>query len=281
MNVADDHFKDLPPAPQAYIREVEDETGARARRQSFFLSDRSNDIDSDLRGATMNPQEFVEVKMQVPKHLVGAFNQAVREFFVQARGGKTTGQLAEEVRASDRDAGLDSLVHLLQIAEHDSGQSRTVACFLAGLYNGTDFPFDLTELRGLDADLYEHCLAVLRLDSSPSVEIHQYLPDGTERFRSMIRAWNLDNRPDAEPVPVEGERYNVRYITYSNAPGYRAITLSVGFEDDLSRERPVKLNFTAEDSARISRDILDIHRSCWRDSEPIDKKPGENRPTWL
>jgi hypothetical protein len=39
MNVADDHFKDLPPAPQAYIRELEDETGAQARRQSFFLSD--------------------------------------------------------------------------------------------------------------------------------------------------------------------------------------------------------------------------------------------------
>ncbi|WP_457912047.1 DUF7673 family protein, partial [Caballeronia cordobensis] len=36
--------------------------------------------------------------------------------------------------------------HLLDVAEGSSGQARVAAQFLAGLYNGDDFPFSLTEL---------------------------------------------------------------------------------------------------------------------------------------
>lgn len=218
----------------------------------------------------------------VPEHLVDAFLQATDEFFAAARGGQTSGQRAAEVRAQDRDKGLDSLVYLVELTERDTRQAGIVARFLAGLYNGQAYPFDLTELRALDADLFEHCLAVLRLDNQPTVEIHKYLPDGDVRWQRMIADWNLDKRPPAEPEPVRGERYHVRYTTHGNAPGYRDITLHVAFEGDPHRQRPVELQFSAKDSAAIAQDILDIHRRAWRDGRgPIDKEEGETRPAWL
>lgn len=39
------------------------------------------------------------------------------------------------------------------IREHPtSGQSRRLVRFLAGVYNGSDFPFDLTDLRAIDTE---------------------------------------------------------------------------------------------------------------------------------
>src|SRR5207249_151353 len=122
--------------------------------------------------------------------------------------GNTSAQRAAEVRARDRDAGLDSLTHLARIAEGDTGQCGIIARFLAGLYNGTAFPFDLTELRGLDDDLFEHCLSVLRLDNIPATEIHKYFPDGEVRWQRMIKDWGLDKQAPTEPEPERGQWYN-------------------------------------------------------------------------
>jgi hypothetical protein len=135
------------------------------------------------------------ITTNVPEHLVEAFLHVAQEFFVQSRGGQTSGQRAAEIRAQDRDCGMDSLAHLLTIAEEsETHQAGVVARFLAGLYNGQDYRFDLTELRRLDDDLLEHCLAVLRLVQS-GVEVHQYFPDGERRWQLMIAAWSRDDRP--------------------------------------------------------------------------------------
>ncbi|WP_454744038.1 DUF7673 family protein [Cupriavidus necator] len=216
----------------------------------------------------------------VPEHLADAFMQAADEFFAQARGGRTSGQRAAEVRAQDHDAGLDSLTYLLTVAEGDTNQAGTVARFLAGLYNGTDFPFDLTELRGLDADLFEHCLAVLRLDNQPKVKIHRYLPDGNERFQRLIADWNLS---PIEPPPPEGARLQARYASYGNAPGYRDMSLYFRLEGDLERQAPIELCLSARDTAAVARDIVELHRHAWSNPErgPLDREPGEERPRWL
>jgi hypothetical protein len=228
--------------------------------------------------------KMLEITSHVPEHLAEAFTQAMDEFFAQARGGKTTGQRAAEIRAQDRDAGLDSLAHLLRIAESDTGQSAVVARFLAGLYNGNRYRFDLTDLRALDDDLFEHCLAVLRLDHRPAVEVHSYFPDGGERWQKMIADWNLDNRPSPEPDPEPGARYHASYVTTSNAPGYRDATLIVSL-GDADRKRPVELHFSAEDTESIARELLGIHRRAWEPREhrssPIDARDGERRPRWL
>ena len=157
--------------------------------------------------------------------------------------------------------------------------------FSRAWYNGTDYRFDLTALRALDDDLVEHCLAVLRLDHRPAVEVHGYFPGGEQRWQQIIACWNLDKRPALEPAPVHGERYQARYVTNQEAPGYRDITLVVAIDGDPARQLPNELHFSAGNSARIARDLIDLHRGAWRPHEwregRLDMKEGELRPQWL
>ena len=53
-----------------------------------------------------------------------------------------------------------------------------MVCFLAGVYNGTDYPFDLTELRGLDTELANACLDYLNYDRLGEREVHKLLAHG-------------------------------------------------------------------------------------------------------
>jgi hypothetical protein len=225
------------------------------------------------------------ITSDVPEHLLEAFQHTITEFFANAHGGQTPAQRATEIRASDRDRGLDSLLQLVDVAEGDTEQAETVAEFLAGLYNGTDYRFDLTALRALDDDLFEHCLAVLRLDHRPTVGVHGYFPGGQQRWQQIITRWNLDKRPAPEPAPVHGERYQARYVTHSEAPGYRDITPVVAIDGDPARQLPIELHFSAGDSERIARDLIDLHRGAWRPREwregPRDMKEDEQRPQWL
>ena len=57
--------------------------------------------------------------------------------------------------------GVAALQRLFTVANRDSGQCRYIARFLLGLYNGMRFPFDLTDLRAIDDDLFEDCMHVL------------------------------------------------------------------------------------------------------------------------
>jgi hypothetical protein len=60
---------------------------------------------------------------------------------------------------------------------------------LLGLYNGPYYRFDLTELRRLDNELLEDCLALLRMDATPVKEVHQLIEDGDAVFRSLRMSW--------------------------------------------------------------------------------------------
>jgi len=228
----------------------------------------------------MSGDKKIKVTNEVPEHLFQDFVVHTREFFAKAYGGQTDAQRAAEVRAQDHDAGLDSLAELFDLARSDTGQAGIVARFLAGLYNGMDFPFDLTELRGLDATLFEHCLAVLRLDNRPKVEIHRYLPHGEQRMKQLLLDWGLVTRP--VPPPSAGEDYNVRYVTHGYAPGYRDVSIQIRFEQDAADAPATRLYLSAADCANLARDLLDIHKREWRVGQrPLDAKPEEQRPRWL
>lgn len=85
-------------------------------------------------------------------------------------------------------AGLPALQRLAKIAQRDTGQAGTVRRFLLGLYNGHRWPFDLTTLRGLDRDLFDDCMALLRLDARATIkEVHQYFTNGNELFSAFAR----------------------------------------------------------------------------------------------
>lgn len=93
---------------------------------------------------------------------------------------------------SDRVAGEAALRRLMPIALRDTGQSRSVALFLLGLYNGYRFPFNLSELRGLDYEVMDDCLAVLRMDTSALKEVHLYFENGSAVFETLARDWGME-----------------------------------------------------------------------------------------
>ncbi|CAB5595909.1 Uncharacterised protein [Pseudomonas putida] len=95
----------------------------------------------------------------------------------------------DQERPAIRDAGIQALARLVPVALRETGQSRPVGRFLLGLYNGQDFPFNLTDLRSLDSGLFDDCIAVLRLDNVPELEVHEYLPKGRMIFNQLREYW--------------------------------------------------------------------------------------------
>lgn len=94
--------------------------------------------------------------------------------------------------------GEAALRRLFAIAHRDSGQCRHVAAFLLGCYNGTRFPFDLTNFRCLDAALFDDCIAVLKMDAQPEREVHKYFENGGAAFEKLAQDWKIQdatNRP--------------------------------------------------------------------------------------
>ncbi len=91
-------------------------------------------------------------------------------------------------------AGFEALQRLYAVANDHSGQCRYVARFLLGLYNGRRFPFDLTDLRGLDRALFEDCMTVLRMDARvTSREVHTYFDKGGTKFEALAERWRVQD----------------------------------------------------------------------------------------
>lgn len=110
----------------------------------------------------------------------------------------TQQQLAEEfarqreLRQQLESTGVAALQRLLRIAQGHTGQCRSVALLLLGLYNATRFPFPLTELRGLDDALFEDCMAVLRMDARMCrQEVHLYFKDGSQLWEQLAVDWRV------------------------------------------------------------------------------------------
>lgn len=94
-----------------------------------------------------------------------------------------------------RSEGEAALRRLLLIAQGNSGQCRYVAAFLLGLYHGRRFPFDLTDLRGLDGVIFDDCMAVLRMDHRPEREVHTYFDEGGDEghkiWEDLAKRWGI------------------------------------------------------------------------------------------
>lgn len=86
-------------------------------------------------------------------------------------------------------AGEPALARLASLAVRPTGQSAVLGRFLLGLYDGQTYPFNLTELRGLDLDLFEDCMRVVMMDYSPDVEVHQRVPNGPAIWRELAAMW--------------------------------------------------------------------------------------------
>lgn len=94
--------------------------------------------------------------------------------------------------------GVPALQRLLQVAHGDTGQSRTIAKFLLGLYNDQRFPFPLADLRRLDDELFEDCLTVLRMDARACLqEVHCYFENGSLIWEKLVKDWGVRDHTQA------------------------------------------------------------------------------------
>jgi hypothetical protein len=81
--------------------------------------------------------------------------------------------------------GLQKIVRAIE--EHPgTGQTGRLARFLAAIYNGHEFHFDLTDLRGLDTELANACIDYLNYDRLAKAEVHTHLPDGGRQMQWFI-----------------------------------------------------------------------------------------------
>lgn len=186
--------------------------------------------------------------------------------------------------------GFEALQRLYEIACRDTGQAGVVGLFLLGLYNGKRFPFDLTELRRLDDELFSDCMQVLAMDSRVTArEIHTYFDDGNLKFERMAFHLGVAQQPKKDlersagkgTITLrDGEFVRSRLVTYGSAPGYRdiSIVLAIGEEPAIN----VDLNLRKDDAVRLMEHTQSVNSFAWREAKgPIDRREGEARPAWV
>lgn len=89
-------------------------------------------------------------------------------------------------------AAAHAYARLLAVAEnHQSGQGRRVAQFIASTYDSTAFPFDLAELRAVDVALSDDMLACLDALRWGKADLFKLVPNGEHRVRAICTAWGI------------------------------------------------------------------------------------------
>lgn len=81
------------------------------------------------------------------------------------------------------------------IREHPTtDQAGRLVRFLAAIYNGYDFSFDLTELRALDTELANACVDYLNYDRLSKREVHHHLSGGDRELQRWIDDYRVEPR---------------------------------------------------------------------------------------
>jgi hypothetical protein len=75
-----------------------------------------------------------------------------------------------------------------------TGQVGRLVRFLAAIYNGSDYAFDLTDLRTLDTRLANACLDYLNYDRLCKREVHRHLSGGDRELHRWIERYRVEPR---------------------------------------------------------------------------------------
>ena len=126
-----------------------------------------------------------------PDHCTAPTDADFAAKFAKAREDRAQRQAERPLVQAE---GVAALQRLFNVANGHSGQCRRVAAFLLGCYNGERFPYDLTDFRCLDYELFADCLTVLRMDWQPAQEVHTYFPDGGAAFEKLAKDWRIKDR---------------------------------------------------------------------------------------
>jgi hypothetical protein len=76
-------------------------------------------------------------------------------------------------------------------AHPGTGQAGRLVSFLAALYNGYDYPFDLSDLRPLDTKLANACLDYLNYDRLGICDLDKHLEGGGRVLQAWFRDYGL------------------------------------------------------------------------------------------
>ena len=74
------------------------------------------------------------------------------------------------------------------------GQAASLVRFVAAIYNGYEYAFDLIDLRALDTELANACLDYLNYDRLGLQEVHQHLSGGAQELRGWIERYDIQPR---------------------------------------------------------------------------------------
>ena len=211
--------------------------------------------------------------------------------------------MTPQTRAQIEEAGFDAL-HRLYAMTRDPGEAHAgvAARFLLGLYNGTRFPFDLTDLRLLSAEQLADAMAVLVMDARVTrQEVHTYFADGSRKFEDLVadfrvvdvqrlKATGDGTAPAPRRVGVlhDGDEVGARLVRVGEAPGYRDVSLELacellGPQAPAVGETRITVRLGVDDAREVMEQVRDIHRRAWQRASgaPIDGRPGEVAPSWV
>lgn len=102
-------------------------------------------------------------------------------------------QAARELKLSECHESIGVLFNTQRQHLGTSG-GRVCATLLASLYNGDRVKFDVSDLRSLDAHLFEHAMNTMRLCYELNAEPHTFFTEGGRLFEEMIERWGLEKK---------------------------------------------------------------------------------------
>jgi hypothetical protein len=132
----------------------------------------------------------VHVEAEIPISQRDEFERALVEIVAGGRprmDALMRDEASIEARAGAALKTIEAAIH----AHPTSGQAKRLVRFLAGVYNGQDYPFDLTELRGLDTTLANACLDYLNYDRLGIKEVHKHLANGERDLQRWLAEFNI------------------------------------------------------------------------------------------
>jgi hypothetical protein len=137
------------------------------------------------------PSKTVQVEAHIPASQIDEFERAIVEIVAGERP-RMDALVRDEVSIHARAMEVLQAIEANINAHPTTGQSRRLVRFLASVYNGQDYPFDMTELRGLDARLANACLEYLNYDRLGKKEVHKHLTNGDRDLQRWIENYAIE-----------------------------------------------------------------------------------------
>lgn len=102
---------------------------------------------------------------------------------------------AQEIRKADLSRCLKSIeIAVTWALRHDTSGARVFATLLSSMYNGNRVKFDVSDLKLLDRENFEHAINCMRICQELHREPHQFFEKGSELFERIIKDWKLEKK---------------------------------------------------------------------------------------